>query len=80
MLNKARMTILAIPHSLDRSAAPDSEVLDGLQKPKHIQEPHNDHDNHHSIQNRFNRICHWYERIHEPEKNANDDKGKNHLK
>jgi hypothetical protein len=54
MLNKARIATLAIPRLLERSAAPDSEVLDGLQKPKHIQEPHNDHDNHHGIQNRFN--------------------------
>jgi hypothetical protein len=59
---------------------PNPQVLDGTQKSKHIQEPHNHDDNHHSIQDRFNRSCHRYERIHEPKQNTNHDQSQEHWK
>src|SRR5690242_8523605 len=45
-----------------------------MHQSKDIQEPHDDHNDHHSIQDRLNRSCHGDETINQPEENSNYDK------
>jgi hypothetical protein len=53
----------------------DVKIGDVMHEPKNIQEPHNDHNDHDSIQNRLDGARHRNEAVDEPEKNPNHDQG-----
>jgi hypothetical protein len=44
-----------------------------MNQPEYVQEPEDDNDNHHQVQNGLDAPSHGDEAIHEPQQNANDD-------
>jgi hypothetical protein len=60
--------------------APYPEIPDGIHKTEHIHKPNHNNDNHNGIQDRFDRTCHWDKRVHEPQKNPDNNQRKSHLK
>jgi hypothetical protein len=54
-------------------SVPHSDIGEGMEKPKNVQEPQHHGNNYDAIQDRLNGARHWYEAIDEPEKNANYD-------
>ena len=53
----------------------DVKIGDVMHESKDIQEPHNHHNDHDSIQDRFNGARHRNKAVDEPEKNAHHDQG-----
>jgi hypothetical protein len=46
---------------------------EGVKKPKDIQQPQHDGDDHHRIHDRLNGALHGDEAIYQPQKNSDDD-------
>ena len=56
------------------------EILDGGHQPEDIHKPHDNNDNHDSIQDGLNRSRHRDERVYEPKKNTYDNQRYGNLK
>jgi hypothetical protein len=48
-------------------------IGEGSKKSKTVQEPQNHGYDHHRVQDRIDRSCHWYKAINKPEENTNHD-------
>ncbi|MGB8476008.1 MAG: hypothetical protein WCE61_18155 [Candidatus Acidiferrum sp.] len=51
-----------------------------MENSKNVQKPQHHTNDHHGIQDGFNRSLHWYEAVDQPEQNTHYDQNDHYLK
>jgi hypothetical protein len=73
-------TPLISPPFLWLRLSPDVDMGERVEESKNIQQPKHYGDDHHCIQDGFDRSLHWYEAVDQPEQKSDHDQNDEYLK
>jgi hypothetical protein len=57
----------------EKCLSADANMGQGAKKPEDVQEPQDDDDDDHGVQNGLDRSLHWYVAVDEPKQNSHDN-------
>jgi hypothetical protein len=61
------------PRKFEKCLSADANMGQGAKKPEDVQEPQDDDDDDHGVQNGLDRSLHWYVAVDEPKQNSHDN-------